>query len=156
MGGIKETLSVQFSSGAQSCPTLCDPMNCSTPGLPVHHQSRSSLILISIKSVMPSNHLIHYCPLLLQPSIFPSMRVFSNESLLAWGGQSTGLLVPFPPALNLPQHQGLFQWVGSSHQVPKILELQLHYQSFQWILRQYLNLEFSAPRTQWKINFCCF
>ena len=66
--------SVQFSSVAQSYPTLCDPMNRSTPGLPVHHISQSSLRLTSIESVMPS--------LLLLPPIPPSIRVFSNESTL--------------------------------------------------------------------------
>ena len=74
--------SVQFSSVAQSCPTLCEPMNCSTPGLPVHHISRSSLKLTSIESVMPSSHLILCYPLLLWPPIPPSIRVFSNESTL--------------------------------------------------------------------------
>ena len=67
----------QFSSVAQSCPTLCDPMNCSTPGLPVHHQ-----LLEFIESVMPSSHLILGRPLLLLPTIPPSIRVFSNESTL--------------------------------------------------------------------------
>ena len=71
-----------FSSVAQSCPTLCDPMNHSTPGLPVHTDSQNSLKLMSIESVMPSNHLILCCPRLLLPSIFPSIRVFSNESVL--------------------------------------------------------------------------
>ena len=56
-----------FCSVAQSCPTLCNPMNCSTPGLPVHHQCLSLPKLMSIESV---------------PSIFPSIRVFSNESIL--------------------------------------------------------------------------
>ena len=74
--------SVQFSSVAQSCLTLCDPMNCSTPGLPVHHQSRSSFKLMSIESVMPSSHLILCCPLLFLLPIPPSIRVFSNESTL--------------------------------------------------------------------------
>ena len=73
---------VQFSSVAQSCPTLCDPMDCSTPGFPVYHQLRSLLKLVSVESVMPSNHLILCRPLLLSPSIFPSIRVFSNESFL--------------------------------------------------------------------------
>ena len=57
-------------------------MDCSTPGLPVHHQLRSVLKLMSIESVMPSNHLILCRPLLLPPSIFPSIRVFCNESVL--------------------------------------------------------------------------
>ena len=68
--------SVQFSSVTQSCLTLCDPMDCSTPG------SWSLLKLMSIESVMPSNHLIPCCPLFFPPSIFPSIRVFSNESVL--------------------------------------------------------------------------
>ena len=74
--------SVQFSSVAQSCTTLCDPMNHSTPGLPVHTNSRSSPRLTSIESVMPSSHLILCRPLLLLPPIPPSTRVFSNESAL--------------------------------------------------------------------------
>ena len=77
--------SVQFSSVPQSCPTLCDPMDCSMPGFPVHHQltnAQSLLKLMSTESVMPSNHLILCPPLLLLPSIFPSIRVFSNESVL--------------------------------------------------------------------------
>ena len=69
------------SSVTQSCLTLCDPMNCSTPGLPVHHQLLESTQTMSIKSVMPSN--ISSChPLLLLPSTCPSIRVFSNESAL--------------------------------------------------------------------------
>ena len=75
----------QFYSVAQLCPTLCDPMNHSMPGLPVHPQllelaqTPSSL---SIKSVMPFNHLVLCCPLLLLPSIFASIRIFSSESVL--------------------------------------------------------------------------
>ena len=80
--GMTQMQRVQFSSVAQSCPTLCDPMDCSTPGLPVHHQLPELLKLMSIESVMPSNHLILCRPLLLLPSIFPSIRVFSNESVL--------------------------------------------------------------------------
>ena len=72
----------QFSSVAQSCPTLCDPINRSMPGLPAHHQLPESLRLTSIKSVMSSSHLILCRPLLLLPPIPPSIRVFSNESTL--------------------------------------------------------------------------
>ena len=93
---------VQFSSVAQSCPTLCNPMDCSTPGFPGHHQllelgkthlrqvedaiqpSHPLLSLhrlMSIESKMPSSHLILCHPLLL-PSIFPSIKVFFNESVL--------------------------------------------------------------------------
>ena len=71
-----------FSSMAQLCLTLCDPMDCSMPGIPVHHQLPESTQLMSIESVMPSNYLILCCPLLLLPSIFPSIRVFSNEPVL--------------------------------------------------------------------------
>ena len=73
---------VQFSSVAQSCPTLSDPMNCSTPGLPVHHQllefTQSHVHRVG-DAIQPSHPL---CPLLLLPPIPPSIRVFSNESTL--------------------------------------------------------------------------
>jgi len=74
----------QFSSVTQLCPTLCDPMDCSTPGFPVHHQLLDDHILklMSITLVMPSNHLILCYSPLLCPSIFLSIRVFSNESVL--------------------------------------------------------------------------
>ena len=71
----------QFSSVAQSCLILCNPMTHSTPGLSVHYQLLSLLKLMSIELVIPSNHLILCRPLLLLPSIFPSIRVFSNESV---------------------------------------------------------------------------
>ena len=76
--------SVQFSS-VQSLSrvlTLCNPMNRSIPGLPVHHQLPEFTKPMSIESVMPSSHLILCCPLLLLPPIPPSIRVFSNESTL--------------------------------------------------------------------------
>ena len=80
-----ERFSVQFSSVAQSCPTLCDPMHRSTPGLPVHHQlpefTQTHVHQVSRPS-MPSSHLILCRPLLLLPAIFPSIRVFSSESAL--------------------------------------------------------------------------
>ena len=79
---VSYLFTVQFSSVAQSCPVVCDPMDCSTSGFPVHHQLLGLLKLMSIVLVMPCNHLILCHPLLLPPSIFPSMRVFSNESLL--------------------------------------------------------------------------
>ena len=71
------------SSVAQSCPTLYDHMDYSTPGFPVlHHLPEFFFKLMSIESVMPSNHLILCCPLFLQPSIFSRIRVFSNELVL--------------------------------------------------------------------------
>ena len=92
--------SVQFSSVTQSCPTLCDPMNCSTPGLPVHHKLPEST----------QTH-VHWVSDAIQPSHLMSS--------------------PSPPALNLSQHQGVFKWVSSLHQVAKGLEFQLQHQSFQ-------------------------
>ena len=92
-----------FISVAQSCLTLCDPMNCSTPGLSVHHQLLES-----------TQTYVHWVGDAIQPS--------------------HPLSSPSHPALNLSQHQGLFQWVSSSHQVAKILEFQLQPQSFQWII----------------------
>ena len=94
----------QFSSVAQSCLTLCNPMDCSTPGLPVHHQLPDTT----------QTHL-HQVGDAIQPS--------------------HPLSPPSPPSLNLSQHQGLFQWVSSSHQVDKLLELQLQHLFFQWIFR---------------------
>ena len=95
---------VQFSSVAQLCPTLCNPMDCSTPGFPVHHQ----------------------LPELAQTHVY---RV--GDAIQ----RSHPLLSPSPPAFNLSQDQGLFQWASSSHQVAKVLEFQLQLQSFQWIFR---------------------
>ena len=86
--------SVQFCSVAQSCPTLCDFMNHSTPGLPVHHQLPE-----------PTQTPVHWVSDAIQPS--------------------RPLLSPPPPALNLLQHQGLFKWVSSLHQVAKVLAFQL-------------------------------
>ena len=76
--------SLQFSSIAQPCPTTCDPMGCSMPGLPVHYQlpEFTQTHVYGHEMVMPSNHLIFCCPLLLPPPILPSIRVFSNESAL--------------------------------------------------------------------------
>ena len=95
---------VQFSSVAQSCPTLCDPMNRSMPGLPVHHQLTE----------YTQTH-IHRVSDAIQPS--------------------HPLSSPSPLALNPSQHQGLFQWVSSSHEVAKVLDFQLQHQSLQWTLR---------------------
>ena len=60
----------QFNSVTWLCPTLCDPMNCSTPGLPVHHQLLEFTQLMSIESVIPSNHLILRHPLLFHQGLF--------------------------------------------------------------------------------------
>ena len=87
-------LSVQFSSVAQSCLTLCDPVNRSMPGLPVHHQLPE----------FTQTH-VHWVSDAIQPSHPRSS--------------------PSPPAPSPSQHQSLFQWVNSSHQVAKVLEFQL-------------------------------
>ena len=95
---IKWRLSCQFSSFAQSCPTLCYPMNRSMPGLAIHHQ-----LLKSTQThvhVIPSSHLILCCTLLLLPPILPSIRVFSNESTLLmrwpkyWGVSASTSVLP--------------------------------------------------------------
>ena len=78
----ESALSMLLLLFSQSCPTLCDPTDCSTPGLLVCHQLWSLFKLMPIESVMPSSHLILCCLLVLLPSIFPSIRVFSNESAL--------------------------------------------------------------------------
>ena len=96
--------SVQFSSVAQLCPTLCHYMNCSTPGLPVQHQ-------------LPE---------------FAQTHVYWVDDAIQ---PSHPLSSPFPPGPNPSQHQGLFQWVNSSHEVAKVLEFQLQHQSFQWTRR---------------------
>ena len=94
----------QFSSVAQSCLTLYNAMDCSTPGFPVHHQLPE----------LVHTH-VHWVGDAIQPSHpLPS---------------------PSPPAFNLSQHQDLFKWISSSHQVTKVLEFQLQHQSFQWKLR---------------------
>ena len=98
------TCGLFISSVAQSCLILCDPMDSSTPGLPVHHQ----------------------LPELTQTHVY-------------WHGDAIQpphpLSSPSPPAFNLSQHQGLFHWVSSSHQVAKVLEFQLRHKSSQWIFR---------------------
>ena len=82
--------SVQFSSVTQSCPTLCNPMNHSMPGLPVHHQLRE-FTQTHVELVMPSSHLILCRPLLLLPQSLPASGCFPMSQLFTWGGQSTGV-----------------------------------------------------------------
>ena len=96
----------QFSSVAQLCLTLCNPMNRSTPGLPVHHQLLE----------FTQTH-VHWAGYAIQPS--------------------HPLSSPSPSVFNLSQHQGLFQWVRSSHQVAKVLEFPRQHQSIQWTLMTY-------------------
>ena len=93
-----------YCSVTQSCPTLCDPMDCSTPG---------SLVLHYLLEFAQTH--VHWISDAIQP-FHP-------------------LLSPSPPAFNLSQHQGLFKWIRSSHQVAEVLEFQLQHRSFQWIIR---------------------
>ena len=79
-------VNVQFSSVIQSCPTLCDPMDCSTPGLPVHHYLPEFT-----QTHVPSNHLILCRPLLLPPSIFPASGSFQMSRLFTSSGKRIGL-----------------------------------------------------------------
>ena len=90
----------EIRSVAQLCPTLCDPMNCSTPDIPAHHQLPE----------FTETH-IHWVSDAIQPS--------------------HPLSSPSPLAPNPSQHQSLFQWVNSSHEVAKVLEFQLEHHSFQ-------------------------
>ena len=91
----------QFTSVTESYLALCDLMNRSTPGLPIHHQLPES-----------TQTQVHWVSDAIQPS--------------------HPLCSPFPPTPNLSQHQGLFKWVSSSHQVAKVLEFQVQHQSFQF------------------------
>ena len=81
----------EFSSVIQLCPTLYDPMDCSTPGFPVHHQLQSLFKFMSIKSVMPSNHLIFCCPLLPCLQSFPASGFFPMSQVFTSGGQIIGV-----------------------------------------------------------------
>ena len=102
--GFSFLYTFQFSSVTQLCPTLCNPMNRSMPGFPVHHQL--------LEFTQTQAHRVSGAT---QPS-----HPLSSLS---------------PPAPNPSQHQGLCQWVNSSHEVAKVLEFQLQHQSFQWTPR---------------------
>ena len=104
MSSVEGPHSYGRSSVGQSRPTPCDPMDCSTPGFPIHHQLPE----------FAQTH-VHWVDDAVQPS--------------------HPLSPPSAPSFNLSQHQGLFQWVSSAHQVAKVLEFQLQHQSLQWILR---------------------
>ena len=88
---ISKCCSVQFSSVPQSCATLCDPVNHSTPGLPVHHQLPEFTQTHVHCLMMPSSHLILCHPLLLLPQSLPASGTFPMSQLFAWGGQSIGV-----------------------------------------------------------------
>ena len=104
--------SVQFSSVTQSCPTLCDPINHSTPGHPVHHQLPEFTQIMSIELVMPSSHLILCRSLLLLPPIPTSIRVFSNELTLRmrWPKYWSFTFSIIPSKEH--QHWSALEWTG--------------------------------------------
>ena len=182
----------QIRSVAQLCPTLCNPMNRSMPGLAVHHQlpefTQTHVHWVS-DAIQPSHSMINHNkqysnqgtqihnpysqwnwnwslpfkilhlfvtvsvqfsrsvvsdslqPHGLQhvrlPCPSPTPGAYSNSCPSSWWchPSSQTLSSPSPPAFNLSQHEGLFKWVSSLHQVAKVLELQLQHQSFQWIFR---------------------
>ena len=116
----------QFSSVTQSCPTLCDPMNRSKPGLPAHHQLPSSLRLLSIKSVMPSSHLILCRPLLLLPPIPPSIRVFSNDSAFR---------------MRWPKYGSFSFSIIPSKEIPGLISFRMDWLDFPFIFYDKISLE---------------
>ena len=79
---IKKDGAKKYCCSSSVVSKFCDPMDCSMPGFPVYHHYQILIKFMSIELAMPSNHLIFCCPLLLLPSIFPSIWVFSNESAL--------------------------------------------------------------------------
>ena len=109
---------VQFSSVTQLCLILCNPMDCSTPGLPVHHYLLE----------LAQTH-VHW----LSDAIWPSHS----------------LLPPSPPVLNLSQHQGLLQWVSCSHQMVKVLELQIQWTEPYKRQKDEMSCRFSKCRLSW-------
>ena len=108
---FSKNVSDQIRSVAQSCPTLCDPMNRSMPGLPVHHQlpefTQTHVHRVS-DAIQPSHPLSSPSP--------PAPNPSQHQSLFQWVNSS---------------HESLFQWVNSSHEVAKVLEFQLQHHSFQ-------------------------
>ena len=99
---FKRNVTVLFSSVAQLCLSICDPMGCSMPGLHVYDPEFTQTHVHWVSDAIQASH---------------------------------PLSSPFPPAFNLSQHQGLFQWLSYLHQVAKVLEFQLQHQSFKWIFR---------------------
>ena len=103
----------QFSLVTQSCPTLCNPVNYSTPGLPVHHQPLG----------LTQTH-VHWVGDAIKPS-----HLLSS---------------PSPPNFNLSQHQGLFKWVSSLHQVAKVFEFQLQHQFLPMNIQDWFSLGWTS------------
>ena len=120
--------SVHFSSVALSRPTLCDPMTAARQASLSITNSQSLLKLMSMESVMPSNHLILCHHLLLLPSIFPSIRVFSNESVLL---------------IRWPKHWSFSFSISPSSEYSGLISFQM-----AWLVS--LGLAVSSPAPQFK------
>ena len=112
----KRNSKLPFTSVAQSCPTICNPVDCSTPGFPVHYQ------LLELAQIG-----VYWVSDAIQPS--------------------HPLLSPSPPAFSLSQHQGLYHWVSSLHQVAKDLA---HTSQLFWGLNEILCMKFLAQFWKWK------
>ena len=150
------------SEVAQSCLTLSDPTDCSLPGLSVHGIFQARVLEWGAIAFSSRTHSFSYCVWLLSWSCccsvgkscltlsdsmdcsIPGFLVLHHfleftQTHVLWVGNAIQPSHPlpshFPPAFTLSQHQGLFKWVSSSHEVAKALEFQPQYQSFQWTAR---------------------
>ena len=144
----------QFSSATQSCPTLSDPMTAAHQASLSITKSQSLLKLMSIESVMSSNHLIPSCPLLLLPSIFPSVRVFSSESVLRTNWLK---YCSFSFSINPSnQHLGLISFRMDWLDLPVVQEtfksLLQHHSSIASILRCSASLQSNSHIHTWLLE----
>ena len=109
---FSHAISVQFSSVAQSCPTLCDPMNCSTPGLPIHHQlpefTQTHVHLVG-DAIQPSHPVIPFSSCL---QYLPTSESFPMSQLFAWGSQSTGVSALASVLPKNTQDLSPLEWTG--------------------------------------------
>ena len=131
----------QFSSVTQLCLTRCDPMNCSKPASLSITNSQSPSKPMSIESVVPSNHLILGHALILLPSIFPSIRVFSNESALR---------------IRWPKYWSFSYNIGSTNAHPGLISFRIDWLDLlavQGTLKSHLQHRFSKSPTRWHSAF---
>ena len=131
----------QIRSVAQPCLTLCNSMNRSTPGLPVHHQLPEFTETHAIESVMPSSHLILCRPLLLLPRIPPSIRVFSNESTLR---------------MRWPKYWSFSFSISPSNEHPGLISFRMDWLDLlavQWTLKSLLQHHSSKASILWRSAF---
>ena len=134
--GIEPQCLQSLSSVAQSCLTLCDPMDCIKPGFPVITNFWSLLKIMSIKSLMPSNHLILCRPLLLLLLIFPRIRVFSNESVLC---------------IKWPKYSSFSFKISPSNEYSRLISFRI-----DWFLLCFLNLQMSSLMLPEKSHFALY